>query len=181
MRHAQCLGNAEDRVVGQRDYPLTSLGYSQARQAAELIGHRETVAALYSSDLLAARETARIIGAEVGLDVQVNADLREQSFGHLEGIRRADMDFTTVERGHLNEVQWGGGESVADVYVRVGRFLRSLPAVDGDTVLVSHLHTIQIALSILRGRDHRGIDWIELPSGGIVVAAQALTEAAAPR
>ncbi|WP_300079716.1 histidine phosphatase family protein [Propioniciclava sp.] len=180
VRHAQCLGNAQDRIVGQREYPLTSQGYAQARQAAELIWRRERVTAVYSSDLLPARETARIIAGLLGLDVVVDADLREQSFGRLEGMRRADMDFSTAERRHLNEVHWGGGESVAEVHARVERFLGSLPEGDGDVVIVSHLHTIQIALSALRGRDHRSIDWVELPSGGIVVAP-ALSMEAVPK
>lgn len=47
-------------------------------------------------------------------------------------------------------------------------------------VLVSHLHTIQIALSVLRGRDHRSIDWVELPSGGIAVVP-AVSTAAVPQ
>ena len=63
---------------------------------------------------------------------------------------------------------------------RVERFLGSLPEGDGDVVIVSHLHTIQIALSALRGRDHRSIDWVELPSGGIVVAP-ALSMEAVPK
>lgn len=127
VRHAQCLGNAQDRIVGQRDYPLTSLGYAQARQAAELIKRRERVSAVYSSDLLAARETARIIAGPLGVGVIPDAALREQSFGRLEGLRRADMDFSTAERRPLTEVHWGGGESVAEVYARVERFLATLP------------------------------------------------------
>ena len=70
---------------------------------------------------------------------------------------------------HLHEVRWGGGESVVDVYERVGDFFDSLadsPA--GPVVIVSHGFTIQIALTYLHGGSPYDVDWATLPNGGIV-------------
>lgn len=171
MRHGQCSGNAEDRIVGQQDCPLTSLGYCQARTAAALLEGRD-VAALYSSDLLAARETARLIAEVVGRPVRTDPALREQSFGSLEGTRLVDATFDTGSHRHLNEVRWGGGESVADVYARLARWFADLPPHTGDVVVVSHGHAIQIAAALLRGRGHRDVDWFDLPTGGLVTVAR---------
>ena len=40
VRHGQCVANAQGRVVGQLDSPLTTLGFTQAEGAAVLLAGR---------------------------------------------------------------------------------------------------------------------------------------------
>ena len=69
----------------------------------------------------------------------------------------------------LTTTRWGGGESLRDVYRRIGPFLDRLladppsPAV----VLVSHGDTIRVAVAYLRGRGVDGVDWAAVPNGSV--------------
>jgi 2,3-bisphosphoglycerate-dependent phosphoglycerate mutase len=76
IRHGQTDWNLEGRYQGQCDAPLNAAGRAQAEAlASRLTG--QSFAALYSSDLQRARETAEIIGAQLGLFSQCEVRLRE--------------------------------------------------------------------------------------------------------
>jgi broad specificity phosphatase PhoE len=91
VRHGETDWNAEGRLQGQTDRPLNDYGRRQARElAARLAG--DGVAALYASDLSRAKETAEIVGAELGLPVVVDPDLRERNWGTWEGLTPAERD-----------------------------------------------------------------------------------------
>ena len=67
------------------DVPLDEAGIRQA----ELVGHRlkkYDIEALYSSNLIRARQTAEIIGKELNLVNSIEENLKEISFGDLEGL-----------------------------------------------------------------------------------------------
>jgi 2,3-bisphosphoglycerate-dependent phosphoglycerate mutase len=85
VRHGETDWNAEGRLQGHTDRPLNEHGRRQARElAARLAG--EQVDAIYASDLVRARETAEILGAQLGLPVAVDPDLREKNWGNWEGL-----------------------------------------------------------------------------------------------
>jgi probable phosphoglycerate mutase len=84
-RHGETDWNAEGRWQGQTDVALNATGRAQATRMAELLRGAE-LAWIVSSDLARARETARIVGAELRLDVEFDRDLRERSFGVFEGL-----------------------------------------------------------------------------------------------
>ncbi len=88
IRHAEALGNAQGRVMGQLDHPLTDRGRGQAEALARwLDASGARFAAVYSSDLVRAAETARVVAAACapGQEVQVRPDLREVGRGAVEG------------------------------------------------------------------------------------------------
>ena len=60
VRHGQSTWNAERRIQGQLDPPLSELGRAQANRVAERLA-RERWDVLYSSDLSRARQTAEAI------------------------------------------------------------------------------------------------------------------------
>lgn len=86
IRHGETEWNLKGLTQGSTDIPLNELGREQARlTGAHLTGERWD--ALYASDLSRARETAAIIGGEVGLPAPVtDARLRERGFGEAEGL-----------------------------------------------------------------------------------------------
>lgn len=173
VRHGQCVGNAQGRVVGQLDSPLTTLGHRQAETAAVLLADVQGLTAVVSSDLQRCHATARIIAGVLDLPLFLEPGLREQSFGSMEG--RLFSELSSVEEGaeHINEVRWGDGESVADVHARlVDTFARIEAAHPGPVVLVTHGHVIQIGTAVLRGRSARDVEWFDLGNGGVVAAPE---------
>lgn len=171
VRHGQCVANAQGRVVGQLDSPLTPLGHTQAEGAAVRLAGRRDLTAVITSDLSRARDTARIIAGVLNLPLFVDRGLREQCFGTMEGQLFGDLTASSPGREHINEVRWGNGESVADVYGRLTETFGRIDAAHrGPVVVVTHGHVVQIAMSLLQGRGARDIEWFDLPNGGIVNA-----------
>jgi 2,3-bisphosphoglycerate-dependent phosphoglycerate mutase len=114
VRHGETDWNAVGRLQGHTDRPLTEFGRRQARQlAAEL--EDEGLEAIYSSDLVRARETAEIVSTRLGLTVVLDPDLREKDWGTWEGL-------SAVERDRVEFV----GESTAAHRDRILRALRRI-------------------------------------------------------
>jgi probable phosphoglycerate mutase len=92
VRHAEAVGNAEGRVMGHSDLPLTPRGRAQAEAlAAWLRGQGVRFAAVYSSDLSRAVDTASALAAACGGGpVRVRAELREVGRGQVEGRTYAE-------------------------------------------------------------------------------------------
>jgi probable phosphoglycerate mutase len=91
VRHGETDWNAAGRLQGQTDAPLNEHG---RRQAATVAGRLagDGVAAVYTSDLVRAKETAEIIGATLRLGVVVDPDLRERDWGSWEGLTAAERE-----------------------------------------------------------------------------------------
>jgi len=169
VRHGQSEWNLSRRLQGQVAHvPLTPLGLEQARAAATALAGRD-VAAVHSSDLLRARRTAEVIGAALGLPVQLDEELREQSYGVLEGLPTAEVlaaapyDFTDPD------ARAPSGESIRDVHARVGRCLaRYAQRYAGrECVLVTHGDAIRIGLAALDGLGAGEVPWREAPNGSV--------------
>jgi ribonuclease H / adenosylcobalamin/alpha-ribazole phosphatase len=80
------VGNAERRLQGQGDFPLSEQGREQARRLAGRLATEERLVALYASPLLRTRETADAVSAAVSLPVQTLDDVREYDFGEVSGL-----------------------------------------------------------------------------------------------
>ena len=91
IRHGETAWNVDTRIQGQLDIGLNEHGHWQARQAARALAE-EPIAAIYSSDLSRAFDTARAIGAAVGLDPTPHIGLRERAFGIFEGRTWAEIE-----------------------------------------------------------------------------------------
>jgi broad specificity phosphatase PhoE len=87
VRHGQSLANAEHRIQGHLDTPLSAVGVAQCMLLAERLG-RERVDALYSSPLTRARATADAISVALRLPVEDVSDLRERAAGAMTGLTR---------------------------------------------------------------------------------------------
>jgi len=91
VRHGQSGWNAAGRIQGQSPAApgLTATGRNQAALAARELARRVARAPraplIVASDLARAAETAEIIAGHLGLPVEFDPALREQSLGDLEG------------------------------------------------------------------------------------------------
>jgi broad specificity phosphatase PhoE len=91
VRHGETDWNADGRLQGQTDRPLSDFGRRQAHELAEELAG-EGLEAIYSSDLVRARETAEIVDERLGLGVALDPDLREKDWGNWEGLTAVERD-----------------------------------------------------------------------------------------
>jgi broad specificity phosphatase PhoE len=175
-RHGQTDDNIEPvRVQGSRDVPLNAAGREQARAlAARVRAEQPDVTALWSSQLVRARETAEIAGAELGLEPRVDPRLAETARGDWEGrrwdeIEREDPEGVAAWRRAGAAFRFPGGESLAEQQARVLAALDDVRAAgDGPALVVCHGGSIRVALC---AADPRGLDafhaW-DVPNGALV-------------
>jgi 2,3-bisphosphoglycerate-dependent phosphoglycerate mutase len=90
-RHGETDWNAEHRWQGHSDIPLNERGREQARALAEELVD-EVIAAIYTSDLLRAYETAKVVAERKGMDVIVDDALRETNLGVWEGLTSTEIE-----------------------------------------------------------------------------------------
>jgi broad specificity phosphatase PhoE len=135
LRHGESEGNAQRRMQGRRDYPLSPLGREQAARAAAFIGASGLqLSAVYTSPLKRAFETAAIVG-ECGIRPHaiVDADLPEIGAGSLEGLNESEIseahpEFMQRPLSETGDFAAYGGESNADVQSRLTRLMARLEA-----------------------------------------------------
>jgi broad specificity phosphatase PhoE len=144
-RHGETDWNLHRRVQGHSDAPLNETGRAQARMlAAELEGER--IDAVYSSDLVRAHETARILAEPMGLDVTAIPDLRERDFGSWEGLTDVEIRERFPEAAHGS---WGDAETKEEMARRVTEALLRLAEVHpgGRVLVVAHGGPVRAVLT----------------------------------
>jgi broad specificity phosphatase PhoE len=109
----------------------------QGRRQAEALGNRrrnDRIAAVYTSDLARAVETAQIAFSGSGIPILEDERLRECNYGELNG--RPVSEIEAVRLGHVDK-PFPGGESYRDVVERTRSFLGDLPEeLDGSRIVV---------------------------------------------
>ena len=90
IRHGETAWNRERRMQGQTDTPLSDVGRAQAAAVGERLA-RHPFAALYSSDLSRAWDTAAAISRASGREIRREPALRERTFGIFEGLTYDEM------------------------------------------------------------------------------------------
>jgi probable phosphoglycerate mutase len=141
-RHGRTEWNATGRAQGQRDVPLDDVGVEQARTAAARLASLQP-AAIVSSDLSRAADTAAALARLTGLDVSYDSRLREIAFGQREGLTFEESMARFPDQMHrwLNgaEVRFPGGETYQETAERFADALHDIAAAVGpdDTVVVA--------------------------------------------
>lgn len=157
LRHGQTELSVHRRYSGHGDPELTELGQSQAAAAARALAERFAAqeiepAAILSSPLRRARQTAAALAEVTGARLQVRDRLIETDFGGWEGLtfaeaRERDPELHARWLGS-SEVEPPGGESFAAVGKRVtaekDAILAEFPG--RTVVLVSHVTPIKMLL-----------------------------------
>lgn len=116
VRHGETTWNRATRIQGHTDIPLSTLGLAQAERLAEALAD-EPLAAIYSSDLSRARQTAEALARRHELPITFDTALRERAFGRFEGLSWSEIDQTYPEdaarwRRREPDFPVGGGESL---------------------------------------------------------------------
>jgi probable phosphoglycerate mutase len=143
VRHGETTFNAEGRIQGQSDSPLSDLGRRQGQAVAKALADRP-LKAIFSSPLSRARETAMPIAERHALDVQFDSRLMELSAGIFERQLKSDLAVTCPEElsrwlGGDEDFAIPGGESRRQLMQRGCEVLRSIAALGyQEAAIVTH-------------------------------------------
>ena len=123
IRHAETAWNAEHRIQGKLDIPLSPLGILQSARLAECLAN-DPIEAVYSSGQSRAWLTAAPVAARLELQVIVEPRLRERSFGVFEGLTLDEIAArypAELIKWRERDPQWRpeGGESGQQLIDRV--------------------------------------------------------------
>ena len=157
-RHGETDWNRDNRFQGHADPPLNEKGRAQAADlSAALAG--EQFAAIYSSPLHRALETAKIVAAPHGLEPVSVDGLREVDVGSWQGLTRAEIEQRYPEqftRWLDHGPGWDDGESYDEMGRRaVAALLGLARAHDGSRILaVTHGGPIRAAFAFADGATH---------------------------
>ena len=141
-RHGETDWNRIGRWQGHADPPLNETGRRQAAELAEQLAG-DGVAAVYSSDLQRASETAQVVGDRLGLPVAQDPGLREIDVGSWSGLTRAEVQ----ERYPDGFARWLDGEIGHDGETREELTERVVAAVER----IADAHPEQTVLVVTHG------------------------------
>jgi broad specificity phosphatase PhoE len=154
LRHGAYAGMVQ-ALGGRLDHPLSEEGRLQAdRVAASLAGRR--IAAVMTSPVARARETAERIGARLDLVAQPDPDFTEIDYGDWTGWRFEDLALDPAWQAWNRFRSFAGapgGETMLAVQSRAVAGLRRLADLhgDGEVVVVSHADVIKAMLAHVLG------------------------------
>lgn len=140
VRHGETQFNADGRIQGQTDSPLSDLGRRQCEAVAAALESR-LLEAVYSSPLRRAIDSAECVAARLKLEIRIDPRLMEIDAGIFQGLT-----WPEIERRHPVEAkQWLArdpdyripqGESRGDVMVRARAAFEELRASGHRQVVV---------------------------------------------
>lgn len=148
VRHGESEGNEQGILQGRLDGRLSAKGRSQILKVGERL-RSEKPAAIYSSDLSRAKDTAQAIARyHPAAPFFLEECLRERSWGQFEGGPSAKWTAHLEQSGlPYHEYVPPGGEGVRDVYARVAPFAGKIKEKHAsDTVIVVAHHSVNRAL-----------------------------------
>ena len=153
---------------------LAPAGRADAEAAAARIARLGRVAAVYSSPLERARETAAPIARDQGLPVLIEPELSDLNIGGWTGVKideaRRRPEWMAIQQ-YPNGFRFPGGESFAEMQGRISATLAGLAARHtGQTVVaVSHADPIKAAVAGARGQGLEQFQRIFVSPGSITV------------
>jgi probable phosphoglycerate mutase len=147
VRHGESKANAEARLQGRFDSPLSERGRAQATALGRWLARQGVQWELaLCSPLSRAFQTAELAAAAAGgKAAEVEPDLAEVAAGSLEGLSLDDIaqqypSYGARKLDELGDFSEYGGESYAEIQERVGRIIERLDARAGRgrVLLVGH-------------------------------------------
>lgn len=182
VRHGETAWNAEGRVQGHTDIPLSPMGIRQAHASAAALSQHDFTA-VYSSDLMRVRQTAEPSAQRLALPVQLEPELRERHYGIFERLLYSEVKERYPEhyqRFHEKDPDFDfeTGESLRTFFDRSLRAVQRIAAAHGgEQVLVfthggvldmvyRHARTLGLSAQRDYGIPNCGVNWIEIGPNG---------------
>ncbi len=150
VRHGETAWNADRRMQGHVDVPLSEVGRQQARAVAAHLA-AEPIDRIYSSDLQRALATAETIRGRRGIALITDVRLREIHMGTFQGMTQGEArekHAEAWERFFIHDAEFAlpGGQSRAQKQLEIADFMEEVV------------------------RDHPGRRLVVVTHGGILIA-----------
>ena len=152
IRHGPTEWNAQHRVQGSIDTPLSDLG--RAKMAGLLPPEGFETARPFCSPKLRARQTAQLLGL---INPTIDNRLAEQNWGSWEGLTREEMLARDGKDAFERAGGWGlafrppGGESTGELHARLQSFFADVSKDNEDAVAVTHMGVLRAAYALATG------------------------------
>lgn len=161
IRHGETIWNMECKTQGCKNIELSQKGVLQGRLIAEKLKMRnEDFKKIFTSDLDRCYLTSSFIANELNVDIEIDSNLREMSFGEWEGLTIEKIKELYNEeyknwRKHPYESSIPKGEDLSKVQERclkaVNKIMKRYD--NGSIVIVSHSVAIKTIILGLLGID----------------------------
>ncbi|MFR9721126.1 histidine phosphatase family protein [Aeromonas diversa] len=175
LRHGETRFNAEQKLQGHCNSPLTGRGEAQARavgmRLAQCLNGRPY--RVYASDLGRAMQTAAIVCAELGHPAElIRPEPRVREFSLGEWEQQTVPELMAAHPELRDRRDWylaaPGGDSIDRVRERLADWLADLPE-DLDVVVVSHGLTGIVLRGMLLGLDETATWQQDLPQDAFFI------------
>lgn len=142
IQHTQSIHHTNGMIGSWTDWNLSELGIKQAnnmgRNLSKELGNKKYV--MYSSDLLRAKNTAKIIGKYLGVEPILARELRERNLGKCVGksVKWLKENIEKQEKS-IDDKMFLDAESRRDEWNRLLPFFNKLMASEHENIIiVSH-------------------------------------------
>jgi len=173
-RHGETVWNVEKIYRGRTDVNLDEVGIKQADLLGKYLSNWE-LAAIYSSPLNRATDTANIIARYQKIGVQIAEGLVDFDYGEWQSlpeqeVKRLYPDLLNEWHNNPHKVRMPAGESLEDVRRRAIEVVNDvLSKYQGSVVLVSHRVVNKVLICSLLGLDNSYFWNIKQDVGGITI------------
>lgn len=160
VRHGETNMNKNEVFRGRIDVELNERGIDQARKTGYALS-KLNLSAVYSSPLVRALETARMIAEPHGLKVEVEEDLTDLNFGTWQGLSLKEVeemypDLYRLWKEFPEKVHFDNGESLDEVRQRALGVINRLAGLHKgqNVVAVSHRVVTKVLMCAFLGLDN---------------------------
>jgi glucosyl-3-phosphoglycerate phosphatase len=153
VRHGESAFNAEGRVQGQADAPLSTKGRGQAGTLVELL-RALPVDGVVSSDLARARDTGALAGHA---NPELDPRWRERGMGAWENELEATVGPQDLKAFRVGELVPPGGETIPEFVGRVGGAIDELTARGGSWLVFTHGGCVRASVAHVTGADFNAV------------------------
>ncbi|HHQ4317886.1 TPA: histidine phosphatase family protein [Clostridium perfringens] len=166
IQHTESIHHTNGMVGSWTDWDLSELGIKQAnnigRNLSKELGNKKYV--MYSSDLLRAKHTAKIIGKYLGVEPILVRELRERNLGRCVGksVKWLKENIEKEEKS-IDDKMFSDAESRSDEWNRLLPFFNELMASEHENIIiVSHGDLLSVFNSMWLGMEVEMLNKSEL-------------------
>ncbi len=166
IQHTESIHHTNGMVGSWTDWDLSELGIKQAnnigRNLSKELGNKKYV--MYSSDLLRAKHTAKIIGKYLGVEPILVRELRERNLGRCVGksVKWLKENIEKEEKS-IDDKIFSDAESRRDEWNRLLPFFNELMASEHENIIiVSHGDLLSVFNSMWLGMEVEMLNKSEL-------------------